>query len=422
MSKRAAYHTTLKELVHYGLLPPKYVGEIPRSNLHRWRNDSFDRFMGSEINAIADNHTELIKTLNEYPKMFYAYGRLVKTVIDIVGTAKDYARLVRGAKERVVEAVIKARDLVPITKAVKLFGISRATFHAWVVDVKLRCSKSYFQQCNRVYSTQITPLEVEAIKRALLHPRMLHWSIRSVYWDGIRNGTLSVSLNTMYRVNRLLEIRTSTNSVVSRKKRKKGIRADGPNLIWHADITTLKTLDNKRYYVYLVIDNFSRCILSYDVRESVQGLVTTETIKEAYAKALRINPNLNVKLIVDGGPENNNIHIDGFIKKSEINIEKLVALRDINYSNSMIEAMNKILKYRYIFPEKPKDLKHLKRILRYFINDFNTQRPHGVLNGLTPLEALHGVQMPKNHKSHLLKMAKEERFRYNKENRCVRCE
>jgi hypothetical protein len=88
--KRASYHTTLKELTHHGLLPPKYEKAIPRTNLHRWRNDSMERFVGSEINQIADNHTELIKTVNEYPRMFYAYGRLVKTVVSIVGKAQDY--------------------------------------------------------------------------------------------------------------------------------------------------------------------------------------------------------------------------------------------------------------------------------------------------------------------------------------------
>lgn len=56
------------------------------------------------------------------------------------------------------------------------------------------------------------------------------------------------------------------------------------------------------------------------------------------------------------GPENNNIYIDNFISQSEINIQKLFALRDIDYSNSMVEAINKIVKYQYLLPKYPQNL------------------------------------------------------------------
>ncbi len=121
--QRASYHTTLKELTHYGLLPPKYEKEIPRTNLHRWRHDSPERFVGGEINKIADDHSELIKTLNEYPRMFYAYGRLVKTVIGIANKTENYGKIMRESKEKIVKAIMQAKDYVPIEKAVRIFNI-----------------------------------------------------------------------------------------------------------------------------------------------------------------------------------------------------------------------------------------------------------------------------------------------------------
>ena len=127
-------------------------------------------------------------------------------------------------------------------------------------------------------------------------------------------------------------------------------------------------------------------------------------------------------MIVDGGPENNNIHVDGFINQDGVNIQKLVALRDINKSNSMIEALNKTLKYHYIFPEKPKNLRHLHRILNYFVSAYNKQRPHGALNGLTPDEAWRGIKWPENYRTQLLKQARLDRYEHNKEKRCEKCE
>ncbi len=365
---------------------------------------------------------ELIKTLNQYPKMFYAYGRLIKTLSSIIASTNDFNNTIRESKEKVVNAIIRTSKIIPINKAVKIFKISTTTFYTWVADVKLTCSNSAFKLCNKMYSSQITPMEVKAIKAALMNRKTSHWSIRSVHLNGIRNNTISVSENTMYKVNKQLGIRKSREVVKKKKRHKQGIRATTPNQIWHADITTLKTLDNKRYYISLVMDNFSRRILSYAVSDRVAGLVTTSTIKEAYEKAKQVTDNLNIDLIVDGGPENNNIHINNYFNKPEINIEKLIALKDVDSSNSMIERVNRTLKYRYLFPKQPRDLKHLKRILNYFINDYNMIKPHGKLKGLTPDEAWSGVQINDKHRTTVLKEARIKRLAYNRANKCEKCE
>ncbi len=405
MKKRASYHTSLKELVFHQLLPEKYVQQIPRTNLHRWKQDDYKRYIGSEINQIADKHTELIRTL-----------------IDITQGVENFNHVVRNQKEKVVEAISKVKNVVSIEKAVKVFNISKSTFHTWMIDVKLACDKSFFKKCNRVYPNQIMPQEVKNIREALLNPRNRHWSMMSIYWDGVRNGLITVSENTFYKVNKLLGIRGNQKTIKKKKRHKPGIRAKAPNEIWHADITTLKALDGKRYYIYLLVDNFSRQILSYSIQERVSGLITKQTIQEAYSKALLLGEDLNVKLIVDGGPENHNFHVNDFVKKSEINIEKLTALKDLNYSNSMVERINRTLKYRYIFPKEPRDLKHLKRIVQYFIKDYNIRKPHSKLQGLTPDEAYRGIKPPNRQKILLIKQAKQERLRYNKENRCMKCQ
>ena len=151
------------------------------------------------------------------------------------------------------------------------------------------------------------------------------------------------------------------------------------------------------------------------------GKVTSELIENAYNKAKLVSKNLNVDLIVDGGSENNNIYVKNFIESSLVNIQKFIALKDIPYSNSMIERVNHTLKYRYLFPKKPRDLKHLRRILRYFINDYNNRRPHGQLKGLTPHEAWSDLKPDKSIQFELLKKARTERIQFKKENKCSTC-
>ncbi|MDG1331836.1 MAG: DDE-type integrase/transposase/recombinase [Crocinitomicaceae bacterium] len=419
---RQVYHTSLKELDHYELLPPKYLKTIPRTNVHRWKHDQMDRYVGSELNKIADKHTDLIKTLNHYPRMFYAYGSLVNTVVSIAKTTNDFSNKMRLSKKKVVKAIDQTKELVSVEKAVELFGISTSTFYTWVSDLEHSCTKSFFNKCNRIYSNQITPHEIRAVKKALLNPATIHWSIKSVFLKGLREGKITVSLHTIYRLNRVLGIRCPKMKKKFKKKRKVGIRASKPNQIWHTDITIVKTLDGVKHYAYLVIDNFSRKLLAYSIEDKVSGLTTVKTIEKAIKHAKEVsNDLLNVQLIVDGGPKNNNRKIDQFIKNSEVNIEKLVALRDIDYSNSMIESVNKIFRYSYLFPYPSDNKADLELNFPNHVYDFNDVRPHGPLNGLTPTEAFRGDRMPEGFRNKILKQARLDRLAFNRENQCQIC-
>lgn len=253
MNKRNAYHTTLKELVHYGLLPDKQLKQLPKSNRWRWENDNYNRFVGSDINDVALKFADEIKAVSQFPKMLHAYANLNKVLLSIIATSNEMSASIRKHKDKVVEAVLKTQDLIPITKAVEVFNISRGTFNTWIIDVKHKCEKSYFNRCNRIYSNQIIPEEVMQIKKALTSPRTSHWSMKSVYLHGIKNNEITVSINTFYNVNRLLGIRDTKNRK-KKKRHKKGIRANAPNKIWHADITVFKTLDGVKHYIYLVMD------------------------------------------------------------------------------------------------------------------------------------------------------------------------
>ncbi|WP_188618555.1 integrase catalytic domain-containing protein [Cloacibacterium rupense] len=103
------------------------------------------------------------------------------------------------------------------------------------------------------------------------------------------------------------------------KKKKISIRAEAPNTIWHMDVSVYKTLENTQYYIYTVIDNFSRKILAYDYAKELNGSTRLKSLKRAIEQEFGVNlkasqlvPKLN--LIVDGGTENNNKTVENFIK------------------------------------------------------------------------------------------------------------
>jgi len=63
------------------------------------------------------------------------------------------------------------------------------------------------------------------------------------------------------------------------------LKATFPNQYWHADITIFKTLDNVKQYIYLVVDNYSRKILSWDMADRVSGEIRVQTLREAWDTA-----------------------------------------------------------------------------------------------------------------------------------------
>jgi putative transposase len=117
----------------------------------------------------------------------------------------------------------------------------------------------------------------------------------------------------------------------------------------------------------------------------------------------------NCLLISDDGSENYG-PVKGFIENSKYpSIQHLIAQKDIEFSNSMIEAANKQLKYRFLYHHIA-DYDALVKYVEQSVNDYNN-RPHHVLHGLTPLEVSQG-KIPSPH-------AYAEQTRQSKANRHI---
>ncbi len=114
--------------------------------------------------------------------------------------------------------------------------------------------------------------------------------------------------------------------------------------------------------------------------------------------------------------------MDEFIQDSKINIHKLVALRDIHFSNSLIEAQFSLIKYSYLYRMKINSLADLHIAMEKIEQDFNAIRPHCSLQGSTPDEAYFtGQIIPKNQFHSQFIQAKARRIEQNKKNACAKC-
>ena len=187
---------------------------------------------------------------------------------------------------------------------------------------------------------------------------------------------ISMARTTWYHYGKLLRLGNSRKKYKPNKK-KISVRAEAPNTIWHMDVS--KTLENTQYYIYTVIDNFSRKILAYDYAKELNGSTRLKSLKRAIEQefgvgleANQLVPKLN--LIVDGGTENNNKTVEDFIIENQIDITKLVALKDVVFSNSMVESSFRMMKTYYL--KQGISENQFIEELKFSIEDINTRRPH----------------------------------------------
>ena len=93
-------------------------------------------------------------------------------------------------------------------------------------------------------------------------------------------------------------------------------------------------------------------------------------------------------MLVDSGTENLNSDVDSLVAGKLI--ERTVAQIDIEFSNSMIEAVFHRLKHRHLFNVPLSSIDVIANEVDFYLSEANEKMPHSALKGATPLEAITG--------------------------------
>lgn len=166
-------------------------------------------------------------------------------------------------------------------------------------------------------------------------------------------------------------------------KPKVGVRASQPNESWHLDATVIRLLDGTKVFLHRVIDNFSRRILAWRTCKRLTPTTTAAILREAAAN-LGIAPTL----VTDSGVENLNGQVDALVNDGVIN--RVLALVEVAYSNSLIEAYWRSLKHEWLYLNAMDDVKALEKLVAFHVQQHNSVMPHSAFRGQTPDEVYFG--------------------------------
>ena len=163
------------------------------------------------------------------------------------------------------------------------------------------------------------------------------------------------------------------------------VQPQRPHEHWHIDISYVNLMGTF-YYLCSVLDGASRAILHWELKESM----TEKEVELVLQRAREAFPSASPRIISDNGPQ--------FIAndfKSFIRLTGMSHWRTSPYypqSNGKIERWHKSLKSEGIRPAAPTTYEEAVKVLRVYVDYYNTVRLHSALGYVTPQTLLDGTQ------------------------------
>jgi putative transposase len=153
---------------------------------------------------------------------------------------------------------------------------------------------------------------------------------------------------------------------------------------WHIDVSYLN-ICGTFYYLCTVLDGYSRYIVHWEIRETM----TEADVETILQRAREAFPGARPRIISDNGPQ--------FVArdfKAFVRLCGMTHVRTSPYypqSNGKVESWHKTVKRECIRPLTPLNLNDARRIVKRFVQTYNTQRLHSGIGYVTPQDRLEGL-------------------------------
>ena len=94
-------------------------------------------------------------------------------------------------------------------------------------------------------------------------------------------------------------------------------------------------------------------------------------------------------MLADAGVENVNAQVDALLATGVL--RRLLAMTELKFSNSMIEAWWRSLKHHWLFLHALDSVATVRRLVAFYVDEHNRVLPHSAFRGQTPDEMYFGT-------------------------------
>ncbi len=192
---------------------------------------------------------------------------------------------------------------------------------------------------------------------------------------------------TMYRILRELKMNMHRQpSLPAKRHSPEPLIANGPNQLWSWDITYLpSTVRGRFFYLYMVMDLYSRKAVACQVYEYESGDLAADLITDACIRE-KI-PKEQVTLHSDNGSPMKSATM--LAKLQDLGVMPSFSRPSISNDNPYSESLFRTLKYRPEYPDKPfQTICEAREWANRFILWYNKEHLHSSIHFVTP-EARH---------------------------------
>ena len=237
---------------------------------------------------------------------------------------------------------------------------------------------------------QLSAAERDAI-RAILHDNeFIDQPPREIYGTLLSRGQYIGSVRTLYR---LLQ---SMNENRERRRQRSPkmwpvpcLQADRPNQIWTWDISKLRgPTKGTFYYLYSVIDLYSRYVVAWMVDTRETGELATHLFRDT---ARRNGFAENGKAILTVHSDRGSPMIFGGLADlyTTLGIKRSLGRPRVSNDNAFSEAHFRTLKYQPDYPARFASLEHARAWVCDFVTWYNDTHCHSALALFTPSDVHH---------------------------------
>lgn len=198
------------------------------------------------------------------------------------------------------------------------------------------------------------------------------------------DDVVAASPATVYRVLKSAD-RLRRPSPTNERKGKGFHQPSRPHRHWHIDFSHLN-ICGTFYHVCSILDGYSRCVVHWEIRETMLEDDAEIVIQRAREKF----PGENPRIISDNGPQ--------FIAKDFKQFIRLCGMTHVRtspyypQSNGKKERWFGTLKRECIRPGTPLSLEDARRLVARFVEHYNTVRLHSAIGYVTPADKLLGLE------------------------------
>jgi putative transposase len=275
------------------------------------------------------------------------------------------------------QAVEELTPIVGTRPACAALGVAPATIYRRRRPSEVRVRKARSQPARA-----LTAEEREAVHDVLTSERFVDRAPVQVWATLLDEGRYLCSERTMYRVlNERGEVRERRDQLRHPVYRKPELLAEQPNQLWSWDITKLLGPAKWTYfYLYVILDVFSRYVVSWTVQYRESARVAEQLIAQALTQH-QITPG-QLTIHADRGSSMTSKPVAFLL--ADLGVTRTHSRPYTSTDNPYSEAHFKTLKYRPGFPDRFGSIQHSRTFCRPFFDWYNHEHRHTGIGLMTP--------------------------------------